>query len=71
MVAVGLHGVTGHCDMQRESGQNGYVNSYRILKTKERKRRERNGRKPPNQGASPPGPPDDGGGKAEVRSFSF
>jgi hypothetical protein len=33
--------------MQHKLGQNGYVNSYRILKTKERKekRREQNGRK--------------------------
>jgi hypothetical protein len=37
-------GSRGRC----ESGQNGYVNSYRILKTKERKekRRERNGQRP-------------------------
>ena len=31
-------GPRGRCDAQRESGQNGYVNSYRILKTKEKKR---------------------------------
>jgi hypothetical protein len=36
-VYVGLNGSRSRCDAQRESGQNGYVNSYRILKTKERR----------------------------------